>query len=68
MIFDTVVQSGNFISGIRTMAQRDPEGAAKLADEIIKNTYRTLMTRGMKGCYIYCVDENLSRYFKKMMR
>lgn len=56
------------IKGIRTMAQRDPEGAAKLADEIIKNTYRTLMTRGMKGCYIYCVDENLSRYFKKMMR
>lgn len=56
------------IKGIMAMTQSDPEGAAKLADEIIKNTYRTLMTRGMKGCYIYCVDENLSRYFKKMMR
>ena len=36
----------------------------KTADEIIKNTYRTLMTRGMKGCYVYCVDENLSEYLK----
>ena len=40
------------IKGIMAMTQSDPEGAAKLADEIIKNTYRTLMTRGMKGCYI----------------
>ena len=38
-----------------------------IADEIIKNTYRTLMTRGMKGCYIYCVDEKLREYFKERM-
>ena len=37
----------------------------KKADEIIKNTYRTLMTRGMKGCYIYCVDQKLQEYIKK---
>jgi len=29
---------------------------------IIKNTYRTLMTRGMKGCYVYCVDKELEKY------
>ena len=34
------------------------------ADLIIKNTYRTLMTRGMKGCYIYCTDEETARYFR----
>lgn len=34
----------------------------KRADEIIKNTYRTLMTRGMKGCYIYCTDEGMKKY------
>ena len=38
--------------------------ADEKADEIIKNTYRTLMTRGMKGCYIYCTDSNLSAYLK----
>ncbi|MDZ7671601.1 MAG: DUF2075 domain-containing protein [Halanaerobiales bacterium] len=53
--------------GIKKMAKSDPEKANKIADEIIKNTYRTLMTRGMKGCYIYCVDEGLQKYFKQMM-
>ena len=23
------------------------------------------MTRGMKGCYVYCVDKELARYLKK---
>ena len=47
------------------MYKKDPENALKVADEIIKNTYRTLMTRGMKGCYVYCTDKNLSEYLKK---
>jgi DUF2075 family protein len=34
------------------------------ADEIIKNTYRTLMTRGMKGCYVYFVDKDVEKLFK----
>ena len=40
----------------------------KEADEIIKNTYRTLMTRGMKGCYVYCIDSQLSDYFKACLK
>ena len=39
----------------------------KLADEIIRNTYRTLLSRGQKGCYIYCEDKALSNYIKKML-
>lgn len=39
----------------------------KLADEIIRNTYRTLLSRGQKGCYIYCEDKALSKYIKKML-
>jgi DUF2075 family protein len=35
-----------------------------LADRIIKNTYRTLMSRGQKGCYIYCEDKPLANYIK----
>ena len=53
------------IKGIYKLYQQDFEKAEKIADEIIKNTYRTLMTRGQKGCYIYCVDENLADYLKK---
>ena len=49
------------------MFQQDFDKAEKIADEIIKNTYRTLMTRGQKGCYIYCTDKNLSDYLKKRL-
>ena len=52
------------INGIKKMYKENPEKALKIADEIIKNTYKTLMTRGMKGCYIYCEDKNLSKYLK----
>lgn len=55
------------IKGLKGMYKKDPETALKRADEIIKNTYRTLMTRGMKGCYIYCMDKALSDYIKKRL-
>ncbi len=53
------------IRGIYKMAQKDFDRAMKVADEIIKNTYRTLMTRGQKGCYIYCEDKLLAEYLKR---
>ena len=53
------------IKGIYKMFQQDFQKAEKLADEIIKNTYRTLLTRGQKGCYIYCEDKPLAEYLKR---
>jgi uncharacterized protein len=32
--------------------------------ELVRNTYKTLMTRGMKGCYVYCCDKGLERYIR----
>lgn len=49
------------LKGIKKLYKENPECALKEADEIIKNTYRTLMTRGMKGCYVYCTDKNLAK-------
>jgi hypothetical protein len=51
------------IFGIKTMLKEDPQEAAQLADRIIKNTYRTLLTRGMKGCYVYFCDKALRDHF-----
>ena len=34
---------------------------------IIKNTYHVLLTRGQKGCYIYCCDANLQDYLKNIL-
>ena len=53
------------LKGIKALYKNNPERALKEADEIIKNTYRTLMTRGMKGCYIYCTDSKLADYLKQ---
>ncbi len=55
------------LKGIKTLYKENPEEAQRRADEIIRNTYRTLLTRGMKGCYIYCTDKELSRYLKKRL-
>lgn len=37
-------------------------------DKIIKNTYKTLMTRGQKGCYIYCEDKQLQEHIKRILK
>lgn len=55
------------LKGIKKLYKKSPEEANKRADEIIKNTYRTLLTRGMKGCYIYCTDPGISEYLKKRL-
>jgi DUF2075 family protein len=49
------------LKGIKTTKNFD------LADRIIRNTYRTLMTRGQKGCFIYCEDEELLKYVKRII-
>lgn len=56
------------LKGIKKLYKEDPEFALKEADEIIKNTYRTLMTRGMKGCYVYCTDRNLASYLRECLK
>ena len=50
--------------GIKKMFDEDPERAADIAEEVIKNTYQTLMSRGMKGCYLYCCDDQLQEYLR----
>ena len=37
------------------------------ARRLILNTYKTLLTRGQKGCFVYCEDEALRKYFKEMV-
>ncbi|MBR5404454.1 MAG: DUF2075 domain-containing protein [Bacteroidales bacterium] len=46
-------------SGIRTASDAD-------ARRLILNTYKTLLTRGQKGCFVYCEDPALREYLKRM--
>jgi DUF2075 family protein len=54
------------ILGWKKIMKEDPEKGKELIKSIIKNTYRTLMTRGQKGCYVYCVDKELNEYLKSI--
>lgn len=61
-------KTDNSLRGLKKMLKENQEEAEKLADEIIRNTYRTLMTRGQKGCFIYCTDKELEDYFLKRLK
>ena len=57
------------LKGINKIAkEQGQEAANEIADKIIKNTYRTLMTRGMKGCYVYCTNKEIQKYFINNIR
>ena len=55
------------LAGYKKELKEDPIIAQIKADEIIRNTYRTLMSRGMKGCYVYFVDPATAEHFKKLL-
>jgi DUF2075 family protein len=56
--------SDKSISGYKKLLKAEPVSGKDRIDRIIKNTYRTLMTRGMKGCYVYCTDHETAEYFR----
>ncbi|QBK04512.1 DUF2075 domain-containing protein [Hylemonella gracilis] len=35
--------------------------------DLVKNTYRVLFTRGIKGCYVYFMDEGTRRFFQSRL-
>lgn len=73
---DLVVRNGSVITqpnrrastdksvhGWKKQNKQNPEITLVRLDAIIKNTYRTLMTRGQKGCYVYFVDDETRQFF-----
>lgn len=52
------------LNGYKGERKQNPLEADSKADEIIRNTYRTLMSRGIKGCYVYFTDPQVEEYFK----
>ncbi|MDO9476573.1 MAG: DUF2075 domain-containing protein, partial [Pseudohongiella sp.] len=59
--------SDRSIQGWKQLAKIDAELAHEKTDTIIKNTYRTLMTRGMRGCYVYFTDHETAVYFRSRL-
>ena len=57
-------KSDKSLHGLIGPANKGSEEALADIDLIIRNTYRTLMSRGMKGCYVYCTDGPLASFLK----
>ncbi len=55
------------IRGWKKLLKSDAEGTGERLDRIIRNTYRTLMTRGMRGCFVYCADPQVAEYFRRRL-
>ncbi len=51
----------------KTIEHVHTEEDRKLADKIIRNTYKTLLSRGQKGCYVYCQDPKLGQYISERL-
>ena len=53
---------------------KDSAGKKGLKDDpqqlstLIRNIYKTLMTRGIKGCYVYFCDKKVEEYFRKRLK
>ena len=57
----TKIAESDKSSGIRTCKNKE------LADRLIRNTYKTLMSRGQKGCFIYCEDKELRDFLESQL-
>jgi DUF2075 family protein len=75
---DLVVRAGEVVTNAMARDQYDTTvkgrkrllataDGRELLDLVIKNTYRTLLTRAMKGCYVYCTDPETAAYLRRRM-
>ena len=59
---------GDYNSYLDTSGKKGLKNKPDQLTAYIKNIYKVLMSRGMKGCYVFCRDPNLQRYFEQRIR
>ena len=45
------------VRGWKTLTKEDPEATRERLERVVRNTFKTLMSRGMKGCYIHVASD-----------
>lgn len=58
--FETQSWKGNSENSADSVVKRSKDQFLQLT----KNTYRVLLSRGMKGCYVYFLDKETEKFFK----
>jgi DUF2075 family protein len=61
-------KSDRSISGYKKLLEKGLKEDKERLNAIILNTYRTLMTRGMIGCYAYFIDKGTEEYFSSRVK
>lgn len=61
--FDKQQWTGQINKSADSVVKRSKSGFV----DLVKNTYRVLLSRGMKGCYVYFIDKDTERFFKSRM-
>jgi DUF2075 family protein len=59
-LFDEMQWSGDKTVSFDTVVKRSKDQFI----DLVKNTYRVLLTRGMKGCYVCFLDKDTERFVK----
>ena len=71
---DLIYRHGIIMTNKDAVAKSDSSSGVRkcndhmLCNKIIRNTYRTLLSRGQKGCFVYCEDEALRDYLKERIK
>ena len=65
-------KTGTVLTDRTQLSKDDKSSMIRTSDDetarrLIKNTYKTLLTRGQKGCFIYCEDHALADYIRSMI-
>lgn len=69
---DLIYRNGQVVTDQNAVSKDDSSSGIRkckdksLADQLIRNTYKVLLSRGQKSCYVYVEDEELRKYIKKM--
>ena len=58
-------RSDKSLTGWRAAMATDPSGTEERLSRLIRNTYRTLMSRGMKSCWVFACDPELQGYLRE---
>jgi uncharacterized protein len=64
---DRRARQDSSIKGYGKLLLTDRLNGERRIREVIRNTYRTLMTRGARGCYVYSVDRETNAFLQSAM-
>ncbi|QHX35751.1 hypothetical protein STIUS_v1c01960 [Spiroplasma sp. TIUS-1] len=66
--FESKAKTDQTLKGLKALIKEGDSEAIKKSSDIIKNTYRVLLTRGMKGTFVYFTNKKVEKYFKELIK